>query len=227
MTREHKYVGLCAGIMQVKQGRRSKFETSSSTLHSHAAFSIKTQCKSIKPQDKWNHPQKFNCLVFSPALQLTHSQFIYLIVWSNEALRIWLLSLEKLRQVTPLLCARSNLLRHWPLWIFHTWIGKSRGNIEVVILLQDPRSLNARASMYQFLIPDQLHLLLMELQHYCNCKGTFLVTTRTNTSYKEICTLIFPSCAPVASISVSLLKHMHSTASSIIIKLSCAWYFRS
>lgn len=40
-------------------------------------------------------------------------------------------------------------------------------------------------------------------------------------------TFILPSCAPVASISVSLLKHMHSTASSIIMKLSCAWYFRS
>lgn len=41
------------------------------------------------------------------------------------------------------------------------------------------------------------------------------------------CTLIFPSWAPVANISVSLLKHMHSTASSIIMKLSWAWYFRS
>lgn len=40
-------------------------------------------------------------------------------------------------------------------------------------------------------------------------------------------TLIFPSWAPVANISVSLLKHMHSTASSIIMKLSWAWYFRS
>lgn len=223
MTREHKYVCWNNASQARQKVKVWNFLFNPPQLCS--AFSIKTQCKSIKPQDKWIHPQKFNCLVFSPALQLTHSQFIYLIVWSNEALRIWLLSLEKLRQVTPLLCARSNLLRHWPLWIFHTWRGKSRGNIEVVILLQDPRSLNARASMYQFVIPDQLHLLLMELQHYCN--GTFLVTTRTNTSYKEICTLIFPSCAPVASISVSLLKHMHSTASSIIIKLSCAWYFRS
>lgn len=40
-------------------------------------------------------------------------------------------------------------------------------------------------------------------------------------------TLIFPSWAPVANISVSLLKHIHNTASSIIMKLSWAWYFRS
>lgn len=51
-------------------------------------------------------------------------QSSYLIVWSKEALRIWLLSLEKLRQVTPLLCALSNLLKHCPLWIFQTFIKK-------------------------------------------------------------------------------------------------------
>lgn len=37
---------------------------------------------------------------------------VYLIVWSKEALRSWLLSLQKLAHVTPLLWARSNLLRH-------------------------------------------------------------------------------------------------------------------
>lgn len=66
-----------------------------------------------------------------------------------------------------------------------------------------------------------------EWEHYCYCKLIFLATTSPSTTNKKICTLIFPSCAPVASISVSLLKHMHSTASSIIMKLSCAWYFRS
>lgn len=45
----------------------------------------------------------------------------HLMVWLKEALRIWLLSLEKLRQVTPLLWACSNLRRHKPLWIFHTF----------------------------------------------------------------------------------------------------------
>lgn len=45
----------------------------------------------------------------------------HLMVWSKEVLRSWLLSLQKLTHVTPLLCARSNLRRHWPLWIFHTW----------------------------------------------------------------------------------------------------------
>ena len=45
----------------------------------------------------------------------------HLMVWLKEALRTWLLSLEKLRQVTPLLWACSNLRRHKPLWIFHTF----------------------------------------------------------------------------------------------------------
>lgn len=49
---------------------------------------------------------------------------VYLMVWSKEALRSWLLSLQKLRHVTPLLWARSNLLRHWPLWIFQTYSQK-------------------------------------------------------------------------------------------------------
>lgn len=44
----------------------------------------------------------------------------YLMVWSKEALSSWLLSLQKLRQVTPLLWARSKRRKHWPLWIFHT-----------------------------------------------------------------------------------------------------------
>ena len=42
-------------------------------------------------------------------------------VWSKEALSSWLLSLEKPTLVTPLLWARSNLRRHWPVRIFHTW----------------------------------------------------------------------------------------------------------
>lgn len=46
--------------------------------------------------------------------------FRHLMVWSKEALRSWLLSLQKVTHVTPLLWARSNLRRHWPLWIFHT-----------------------------------------------------------------------------------------------------------
>lgn len=45
----------------------------------------------------------------------------HLMVWLKDALRIWLLSLEKLRQVTPLLWACSNLRRHKPLCIVHTW----------------------------------------------------------------------------------------------------------
>lgn len=44
----------------------------------------------------------------------------HLMVWLKDALRIWLLSLEKLRQVTPLLWACSNLRRHKPLCIVHT-----------------------------------------------------------------------------------------------------------
>ncbi len=61
--------------------------------------------------------------------------------------------------VMPLLCAFSYFLRHWPVWIFQTFI--------------------------------------------------------------------LPSWAPVASISESLLKHKHKTASSIIMKFSWAWYFKS
>lgn len=44
----------------------------------------------------------------------------HLMVWSKEALRSWLLSLQKVTHVTPLLWARSNRRRHCPLWIFHT-----------------------------------------------------------------------------------------------------------
>ena len=45
----------------------------------------------------------------------------YLMVWSNEALSSWLLSLEKLTEVIPLLWALSNFLRHCPVRIFQTW----------------------------------------------------------------------------------------------------------
>ena len=48
------------------------------------------------------------------------------IVWSKEALRIWLLSLENVMDVTPLLCALSNLRRHWPVWIFHTYTRRTQ-----------------------------------------------------------------------------------------------------
>lgn len=83
----------------------------------------------------------------------------YLIVVSNEADKIWLLSLLNCRQVTPLECAFSNLLKHCPLCTLQI--------------------------------------------------------------------LILPSCAPEANISLSLLNVIDSTACSIIMKLSCAWYFKS
>ena len=42
------------------------------------------------------------------------------IVQSKEAVRSWLESFENEMQVTPLLCAFSYLLKHWPVCIFHT-----------------------------------------------------------------------------------------------------------
>lgn len=58
-----------------------------------------------------------------------------LMVWSKEALSSWPLSLQKLRQVTPLLWARSNLRRHCPLWILHTWGHKSHPQIPEQVLV--------------------------------------------------------------------------------------------
>ena len=46
---------------------------------------------------------------------------LYLMVMSKDALSNWLLSLAKLTQVTPFVCAFSNFRRHWPVVIFHTW----------------------------------------------------------------------------------------------------------
>lgn len=58
-----------------------------------------------------------------------------------------------------------------------------------------------------------------------------IINSDVNTYYCETVfedpTFILPFWAPVASRSVSWLKHMHSTASSIIMKLSWAWYFSS
>lgn len=53
----------------------------------------------------------------------------HLIVWLKEALRMWLLSLEKLTQVTPLLWACSNLRRHEPLCTRQTYGRPQRRHI--------------------------------------------------------------------------------------------------
>lgn len=97
--------------------------------------------------------------IFEQIRSFYGQSIIHLIVVSKDADSIWLLSLLNCRQVTPLACAFSNLLRHWPLWTRQTFI--------------------------------------------------------------------FPSWPPPASISLSRLKDIESTACSIIMKLSCAWYFRS
>ena len=46
--------------------------------------------------------------------------------WSNEPLNSWVLSLEKVKLVTPFWCAPSNFRRHWPVCTFHTWSKRTR-----------------------------------------------------------------------------------------------------
>lgn len=134
-----------------------------------------------------------------------HSVTSHLMVWLKELLRIWLLSLEKLRQVTPLLWACSNLRRHKPLWIFHTFHNNTHTDAYF----------NGGKMMMCYL-KDELIATLNFI--YSSVKSWVILSDRT---------FILPFWAPVASRSASLLKHMHSTASSIIMKLSWAWYFKS
>lgn len=86
----------------------------------------------------------------------------HLRVWSNEVLRIRLSSFEKLRQVTPLLWARSNLRTHSPLWTFHTFATDTNTRF------CDVQSFTLNVpGMRRRLLLRQTHLYLAVLSSWC------------------------------------------------------------
>lgn len=161
-----------------------------------------------------------------------HNITSHLMVWSKDALRIWLLSLEKHRQVTPLLWACSNLRRHKPLWIFHTF----SSNTHIDTHTHPHKRFRDRISNRDITKPFQTGLWYWAKIEIYLTRKWFVASVdqypkdNKPTPFirlKDGSTFIFPFWAPVASRSVSWLKHIHNTALSIIMKLSLAWYFRS